>query len=84
MARRSLKISLMAWRDTPKAIAIEVAFRSKSGMKSSLSISPGWVGGNSLFAVFDMVIFAVFNGNPLFQHRGRCLQQNGNRFAIGH
>jgi hypothetical protein len=37
-------------------MAIEVAFRLKSDIKSSLSISPGCVGGISLFVVFDIVI----------------------------
>ena len=68
IARRSLKISLMVCRDTPKADANDVAFRPKSGMKSSLRISPGCVGEICLFPVLGMLILVSLNGNRLFRH----------------
>ena len=54
-ARRSLKSSLMVWRDTPNAAAKEVVFNPKSGRKSSRKISPGCVGGIFRFFVFVTV-----------------------------
>jgi hypothetical protein len=75
MARRSLKSSLIVWRDTPKAVAIDVAFILKSGMKSSLSISPGCVGGISLLVVFDVAIFHLLSGNLFFNIVGIAIYE---------
>jgi hypothetical protein len=44
IARRSCKSSLAVWRDTHNALARVVVVSPKSGIKSSRSISPGWVG----------------------------------------
>jgi hypothetical protein len=56
MARRCRNNSFTVCRDTPKAAASVAVVKPKSGMKSSLSISPGCIGGISRLLVFFMAI----------------------------
>jgi hypothetical protein len=55
-ARRPNNSSLTVWRETYSFFASPVVVRLKSGIKSSRSISPGWVGAISRGLIFLMLI----------------------------
>jgi hypothetical protein len=54
IARRSCKSSFTVWRDVLSALASIVVVSPKSGIKSSRSISPGWVG-----CIFRIPVFLI-------------------------
>lgn len=51
--RRHFTSSLAVWRETPNDVARVETFRPKSGIKSSRSTSPGWVGVIIRFCIFN-------------------------------